>query len=167
MGVTSSPLTNDEAERQLVAVAERHREAVASMGELGRPEAGQHVAVKAVDRAVRLVCFALRRGAEAGIPTARLVELTGWDAGLVAKGLTKPDDRRFVAALVPPGLDHSFAAGTAAAVTSTARLDELAQEILAGVLDAPDPAPSADELDELHARLASEWNAWRAARILP
>ena len=30
--------------------------------QLGRPDAGQHVAVKAVDRAVRLVCFALRRG---------------------------------------------------------------------------------------------------------
>ena len=165
MNVTSPRLTNDEAERQLVAAAERHREAVASMGELGRPEAGQHVAVKAVDRAVRLVCFALRRGAEAGIPTARLVELTGWDTALVTEGLTKPDDPRFVAALVPPGLDHSLTAGTAAAVRSTARLDELAQEILAGVLDTPDPAPSADELDELHARLASEWIAWRTARI--
>jgi hypothetical protein len=124
MDVPSPRLTSDEAERQLVAAAERHSEAVALMGESGRPEAGQHVAAKAVDRAVRLVCFALRRGAEAGI-----------------------------------------AAGTAAAVASIARLDELAQEILAGVLDTPDPTPSADELDELHARLASEWIAWRTARI--
>jgi hypothetical protein len=51
-----------EAERQLAAAADRHRAVLASMQELGRPDAGQHVAVKPVDRAVRLVCFALRRG---------------------------------------------------------------------------------------------------------
>jgi len=44
-----------EAERQLAARVERHREVVASMRELGRPETGQHVAVKAVGRAVHLV----------------------------------------------------------------------------------------------------------------
>jgi hypothetical protein len=44
-----------EAERQLTAAVDRHREALASMGELGRPESGQHVAVKAVGRAVQLV----------------------------------------------------------------------------------------------------------------
>jgi UDP-N-acetylmuramyl pentapeptide synthase len=50
-----------EAERQLAAAAERHREVLASMKELGRSEAAQHVAVKAVGRAVHLVTFALRR----------------------------------------------------------------------------------------------------------
>ena len=39
-----------EAERQLVAAVERHREVLASVQEVGRPEAGQHVAVKAVGR---------------------------------------------------------------------------------------------------------------------
>ena len=61
---TSSEPSRAEAERQLVASAERHREVVASMQELGRPEAGQHVSVKSVGRAVHLVSFALRRAAE-------------------------------------------------------------------------------------------------------
>jgi hypothetical protein len=39
-----------EAERQLTAAVDRHREALASKGEPGRPESGQHVAVKAVGR---------------------------------------------------------------------------------------------------------------------
>ena len=49
-----------EAERQLAAAAERHREVVASMRELGRPETGQHIAVKAVGRASHW--FPLRSG---------------------------------------------------------------------------------------------------------
>jgi len=49
-----------EAERQLAAAVARHREVLASMQETGRPEAGQHVAVKAVGRAVHLISFALR-----------------------------------------------------------------------------------------------------------
>src|ERR1700742_3737340 len=44
-----------EAERQLIAAVERHREAFASAQELGRPESGQHVAVKSLGRAVALV----------------------------------------------------------------------------------------------------------------
>ena len=55
---------SQEAERQLTAAVDRHREALASMGELGRPESGQHVAVKAVGRAVQLVVFALRHAAQ-------------------------------------------------------------------------------------------------------
>ena len=65
-----------EAERQLEAVAERHREAVSSMAEPGRPEAGQYVAIKVVGRAVGAVTFALRRAAEADVPFDRLRELT-------------------------------------------------------------------------------------------
>ena len=161
--MTFPVLKSDEAERQLIAAAERHREALALVQQLGRPEAGQHVAVKAADRAVRLVCFALRRGAEAGISTQRLAELTEWDAARVTDGLTRPHDPQFVASLAPPGLGHSFAADTAAAVTATARLDDLTQEMLAGVLDGT-WTPSADELDELHDRLATEWTSWRSAR---
>ena len=134
------------------------------MQQPGRPEAGQHVAAKAVDRAVRLVCFALKNAAETGIPTERLVELTKWDAGLVTEGLTMPHDPRFVASLVPSDLDDSFAEETAAAVSATAHLHDLTQEILSGVLDAPGRAPSANELGELHARLATTWTDWRAAQ---
>jgi len=47
-GAIESPARSDaaipEAERQLIAAVERHREALASMRELGRPESGQHVA---------------------------------------------------------------------------------------------------------------------------
>ena len=53
------------------------------MQELGRPEAGQHVAVKAVGRSVHLISFALRHAADSGVPHERLVELTGWEPELV------------------------------------------------------------------------------------
>jgi hypothetical protein len=78
-----------EAERQLAAAAERYREVFASMQELGRPEAGQHVAVKAVGRAVHLVTFALTHAAESGVPLERLVELTGWEPRLVNEALAR------------------------------------------------------------------------------
>jgi hypothetical protein len=57
-----------EAERQLTAAAERQREVVASMQQPGRAETGQHVAIKAVSRAVQLIVFALRQAAERGVP---------------------------------------------------------------------------------------------------
>ena len=158
----SEGVRNLEAERQLAAAAERHREMLASMQEVGRPEAGQHVAVKAVDRAVRLVCFALRRGAEAGIPEPRLVELTGWDPALVAQGIAQIDEPRFVARLVPAGLDSDEIAETAAGVRATARLNELTREILDHVLDDSAGAPGASDLDDLHRRLTATWNDWRA-----
>lgn len=165
-GVLTVPrfLTHAEAERQLVAAAERHREALGSMQQIGRPEAGRHVAAKAVDRAVRLVCFALKNAAEAGVATDRLVELTRWDTALVTEGLAEPDDPRFVASLVPPDLERSFATATAAAVTATARLSDLTQEILVGVLDDERRAPSAGELDQLHDRIAATWAEWREAQ---
>jgi hypothetical protein len=81
--------SRSEADHQLAAAVERHREFVASMQELGRPEAGQHVAVKAVGRAVHLVSFALRHAAECGVPVERLVELTGWEPELVSEALAR------------------------------------------------------------------------------
>jgi hypothetical protein len=49
---TPSESSRAEAERQLVASAERHREVVASMRELGvEPGGGPHVSVKSVGRA--------------------------------------------------------------------------------------------------------------------
>src|SRR4051794_572017 len=102
----SSEGSRAEAERQLAASAERHREAVTSMQELGRPEAGQHVAIKVVGRAVHLVSFALRRAAEAGFPFERLVELTGWEPDLVREGLEQAvPEPRVVARLAPAGVD--------------------------------------------------------------
>jgi hypothetical protein len=108
---SSSEHSRAEAERQLAASVARHREMVASMQELGRPEAGQHVAVKSVGRAVQLVSFALKHAAALGIPFERLVELTGWEPELVREGLEHAvPEPWFMARLVPAGADARAAA---------------------------------------------------------
>jgi hypothetical protein len=165
-GAIESPLRSEgattEAERQLTAAAERHREAVASMREPGRLESGQHVAVKAVGRAVQLVVFALRHAAESGVPLERLMELTGWEKQLVDEALARTPDPRFVARLAPAGLDPDVVARAAAGIEATARLQALTQRILADVgEEAWSPAPT--DLAELHQRLDGEWRSWRQA----
>jgi len=160
--------SRSEAERQLAAAVERHREVVASTRELGRPETGQHVAVKAVGRAVHLVSFALRHAAECGVPLERLVELTGWEPELVREALARaPDPMRppapsFVARLAPAGLDLGAVAQAAASVEATARLQALTQRILADVGDDARSRAPADLVD-LHERLDGEWRSWRQA----
>lgn len=151
-----------EAERQLAAAAERHREMVASMREPGRPESGQHVAVKAVGRAVHLVVFALRHAAERGVPVARLIELTGWDAQLVEEALAPAPQPSVVARLAPAGVDPDAVVQAAASIEATARLQALTQRILADVGDDA-WSPDATDLVDLHERLDSEWRAWRQA----
>jgi hypothetical protein len=157
-----------EAERVLAAVAERHREAVASMQQPGRPEAGQHVAVKVVGRAVHLVSFALRRAAEAGVPFERLVELTGWEPDLVREGLERPvPEPRVVARLAPAGVDPRAVAQAAAAFEAIRRLQELTQRVLADVdldvdVNARPPLAPAD-LNDLYTRLETAWRSWRQA----
>jgi hypothetical protein len=149
-----------EAERQLTAAVDRHGEALASMGEPGRPESGQHVAVKAVGRAVQLVVFALRHAAQCGVPHERLVELTGWDGRLVDEALARSSDPRFIARMAPAVLDPDAVARTAAGIEATTRLQALTQRILADVGDeAWSPAP--DDLADLHERLDGEWRSWR------
>ena len=157
-----------EAERQLAAAVDRHREVLASMRELGRPESGQHVAVKAVGRAVHLVSFALRHAAECGVSLERLVELTGWEPELVSEALAQAADPRrppapsFVARLAPAGLDPGAVAQAAATVEATARLHALTQRILADIGDdARSRAPAV--LVDLHERLDGEWRSWRQA----
>jgi hypothetical protein len=164
-GTIESPARSEgatpEAERQLIAAVERHREALASMRELGRPEAGQHVAVKAVARAVQLVVFALRHAAESGVPVERLVELTGWETQLVDEALARAPDPRMIARLAA-GLDPDAVARAAAGIEATARLQALTQRILADVGDeAWSPAPA--DLVDLHERLDGEWRSWRQA----
>jgi hypothetical protein len=149
-----------EAERQLAAAAERHREVLASMQEPGRSEAGQHVAVKAVGRAVHLVTFALTHAAGTGVPLERLVELTDWDPRLVNEALARGPEPSLVARLAPPGLDADAVAQAAASIEATARLQALTQRILADIADdAWSPAPA--DLADLHERLDSAWRAWR------
>jgi hypothetical protein len=158
-----------EAERQLTAALERHREVLASMQELGRPESGQHVAVKAVGRAVHLVSFALRHAAEAGVPLDRLVELTGWEPELVSEAVARAPDplrppaQHFVARLAPADLDPGAVAQAAASAEATARLQELTQRILTDV-EAWVAAPA--DLVDLHERLDGQWRSWRDVREL-
>lgn len=149
-----------EVERQLTAAIERHREVVASMQELGRPEAGQHVAVKAVGRAVHLVTFALRRAAESGVPLERIVELTGWDPGLVSEALARGPEPALVAKLAPAGLDPGAVAQAAARIESTARLQALTMRILVDI-DDDAASPTSADLANLYERLDGAWRAWR------
>src|SRR5688500_9600194 len=161
--------SRSEAERQLAAAIERHREVLASMQESGRPESGQHVAVKAVGRAVHLVSFALRHATECGVTLERLVVLTGWEPALVSgAGAAAPDPlrpaaRHFVARLAPAGLDPGAVAQAAASAEATARLQELTQRILADV-EAWVAAPA--DLVDLHERLDGQWRSWRDVRAL-
>jgi hypothetical protein len=157
----SSESYRAEAERQLVASTERYREVVASMRELGRPEAGQHVAVKAVGRAVQLVSFALKRAAEVGVAFERLVELTAWEPDLVRQALERAvPEPSFTARLAPPGVDARAVAQAAARFEATTRLRDLAQRVLADV-DDESLAPAVADLNDLYDRLASGWRAWR------
>ena len=151
-----------EAERQLTAAVERHCEALASVREPGRPESGQHVAVKALGRAVQLVVFALRYAAQSGVPRERLIELTGWERQLVDEALARTPDPRFIARLAPAGLDSDAVARAAAGIEATTRLQALTQRILADVGDEAWSPPPTD-LAELHERLDGEWRLWRQA----
>jgi hypothetical protein len=164
VAASSSERSRAEAERQLSAAAERHREVLVSMQQLGRPEAGQHVAVKAVGRAVQLVSFALRRAAALGIPFERLVELTDWEPDLVREGLDRAvPEPWFMARLAPAGADARAVAQAATAFEALARLRTLTQRVLADVDAEADeqslPAPA--ELDDLHDRLEATWRTWR------
>jgi hypothetical protein len=151
-----------EAERQLAAAVDRHREAVASMEQPGRPESGQHVAVKAVGRAVQLVVFALRHASDGGIPRERLVALSGWDPQLVDEALALAPEPSLVARLAPAGLDREQVADAAAGIEATARLQLLTGCILADVRDDA-WSPRAADLVDLHEGLALSWHRWRHA----
>ena len=162
--VTAPARPREEAERQLAAAAERHREVTASMQQLGRSEAGRHTAVKAVGRAVHLVSFALKRAEGAGVPFERLVELTAWAPDLVHEGLERPVlEPRSVARLAPAGADPHAVARVAAGLEVVRRLEELTQRVLADVDDPADAmaAARAAQLDDLHAQLDEAWRAWR------
>jgi hypothetical protein len=133
------------------------------MQELGRPDAGQHVSVKAVGRAIHLVSFARKRAAEAGVRFERLVELTGWESDLVREGLERlAPEPSFFARLAPAGADARAVAQAAAMFDATTRLRGLTQRVLADVEDeAWSPAPA--ELNDLYDRLESAWRSWRQA----
>src|SRR5215218_224627 len=162
IATSSSEGSRAEAERQLAASAARHREIVASMQQPGRPEAGQHVAVKSVGRAVQLVSFALKRAAALGVPFERLVELTGWEPDLVREGLNRAVHKPwFMARLAPAGADARAVAQAAVAFEALARLRALTQQVLADVDAEERSLPAAADLADLHDRLEAAWRSWR------
>jgi hypothetical protein len=134
------------------------------MQELGRPDAGQHVSVKAVGRAIHLVSFALKRAAEAGVPFERLVELPGWESDLVREGLERvAPEPSFFARLAPAGADARAVAQAAAMFDATTRLRGLTPRVLADVEDeawSPAPAELGRPLRPLGARGARGAKRW-------
>ena len=150
-----------EAERQLTASVERHRAAVASMQELGRAEAGQHVAIKVVGRAVQLVSFVLRRAAAAGVPFERLVELTDWEPDLVREALQQAvPEPRVVARLAPAGLDAHAIAEAAATFEAIRCLRELTDRVLVDVDDDARLPLAAVDVVDLYNRFDAAWRSW-------
>jgi len=151
-----------EAERQLTASVERYREAVTSMHALGRPEAGQHVAIKVVGRAVQLVSFVLRRAAAAGVPFERLVELTGWEPDLVREALERAvPEPRVVARLAPAGFDARAVAQAAATFEAIRCLRELTERVLVDVDDDERLPLAPEDVEDLHNRFEAAWRSWR------
>ena len=149
-----------EAERQVVAAADRYREVIASMEAGGRPEAGQRAAVKAVGRSLQLVAFVLKRAAIAGVTPERLGELTGWEPELVREMLDRRPEPALVARVAPPGLDAAGVAQAAAAFQAAQRLHTLLDDMLADV-DDDAWSPAAADLDDLSDQVESVWRSWR------
>jgi hypothetical protein len=160
--VSTPPLSVPEAERQLSAAGDRHRE-VLDAG--GRPEAAQRTAVKAVARAVALVSLVLKRADRAGVPLERLAELSGWEPDLVQRALERRPDPP-LAARVAPGLDPAAVARAAASFEAGERLSRLLDEVRADI-DGDAWSPAAVDLDDLHDRLETTWRAWQQALRRP
>jgi hypothetical protein len=152
-----------EAERQLAAAADRHREVLKSLDWPGdRAPTREHIAAKSVVRGVQLVAFALRRAADAGVPFERLSELTGWEPDVVQEALDHPDQATLVHRLTPAGVDPGAVGQAAASLEATARVQALARRIFDDLEDDSwSPAPA--DLDELKDRLETAWRAWRQA----
>jgi hypothetical protein len=148
-----------EAERQVIAAAARHREVLAATEEIGRSEAAQRRAVKAVGRALALVSLVLKRAADAGVPAQRLAELMAWEPELVQQAVERPPEPA-LAARVAGGLDPAAVARAAASFAAGERLSRLLDEVRADV-DDDAWSPAAADLDELHERLESAWRAWQ------
>jgi hypothetical protein len=155
-----------EAERQLAAAIERHREAASAMRELGRSEAGQRVAIKVLGRAVELVSYTLRGAAAVGVPFERLLELTTWDPELLREGLERAvPEPHVVARLAPREFDAGAVAQAAETFEAIRRLRMLTQRVLGDVdLDADlgaRPLPASADVEELHDRIETAWRTWR------
>ena len=149
-----------EAERQLAAAADRHREVLAAVQADDGSTVSREAATRALARGVRLVAFTLARAAEAGVPFERLVELSGLDEGLVRETLERGVETTVVARMTPAGLDANAVAQAAASFDATARVEALLRTILADIADAR-WSPAGADLDDLADRVEAVWRSWR------
>ena len=155
-----------EAERQVVAATERHREVLASTQEPAqRSEAEQRRAVKSVGRALALVSLVLKRADGAGLTHERLAELTGWEPELVQQALERVPAPALVER-VAPGLDSAAVARAAASFEAGERLSRLLDEVRADA-DDDEWSPAAADIDELRDRLESAWRTWQQSLRRP
>jgi hypothetical protein len=162
VGMSESESPAREAERQLAAAVERHRELVAAVAVAGRPAQSRHAAATALARGVQLMAFTLTRAAAAGVPRERLVELTGGDASVVDGVLDRGPDQSVVERLTPGGVDPRAVAQAAASFEASVRVGAVAQTIMADVEDSS-WSPAAADLDDLAERLGDVWRQWRQA----
>jgi len=150
-----------EVERQVVAAADRYREVAASADVAGLPESGRNAAAKAAGRAIQLLSFVLKPATDAGVGIDSLSELTGWEPELVSELLERPTEPAFVSRTASPAVDAAAVARATASAEGSHRLHELADAIL-GDVDDERWSPAAADLDELHDRLETAWQTWRA-----
>jgi hypothetical protein len=153
-------VTETELERQVVAAADRYRDVAGTPDVAGLPESGRHAAAKAVGRAIQLLSFVAKRASDSGVSIERLSELTGWEPDLLRELLERPPQPELVSRVAPEGVDPAAVARAAASSQELQRLRELADAILRDV-DDDAWSPAAADLDALHDRLESAWQAWR------
>jgi hypothetical protein len=148
-----------EAERNLADAAERHREAIASLAQGGRPASGETSALRALARGVQLVTYALRRAHAAGIDIERLAVVSGWEPEVVLEALDRGPEP-VLARAVPDNVDPDAVTRAAAALEALSHVEQLLRRISADVHDDSwSPAPAV--LDALHDRLETQWQSWR------
>lgn len=159
--MTDPQLSREEAERQLVAAAARHREAVAALAQEGRSDTGDTIADAVLGRGTALVAYALRRAQSAGIGVERLAQVSGWAPDAVADVLDR--DAEPLGRVLPLGTDPAAASLAAATLDVIARIEDLLRRVAADVLD-PAWTPTPEALDQLHAQLERDWLTWRRAQ---
>src|SRR5206468_3202966 len=87
VGMSESESPAREAERQLTAAVERHRELMAAVAVAGRPAQSRHAAATALARGVQLMAFTLTRAAAGGHSASNMALRT--DSGVTLRPLIR------------------------------------------------------------------------------
>ncbi|HEX6026666.1 MAG TPA: hypothetical protein VFZ00_32005 [Solirubrobacter sp.] len=153
-------LEASEAERQLVAAAERHSEVVAAVAVAGRSDHSQRSAAAALARGVQLLTFTVTRAAASGVERGRIAELIGGDAALVDDVLDRGPDTSVIERLTPVVVDRREVVKATASFDASVRVGAVVQAIMADIEDRS-WSPASTELDDLAERLSDVWRLWR------